>query len=134
MTNGNVELWIQVAAVIVALAGAFGGAYFGAKKSHDLEVQRRKKEEEEKVNDFKESTLLQLLWYASELASNKLALSEISEYEDGLKDLLISLSAGNASTLYYSIPKNKRDDMDIVLKKLSSKEYEEAKDLINKML
>ena len=129
MANGNVELCIQLAAIIVALTAAFGGAYFGAKKSHDLEVQRRQKEEVEKVNDFKGGVLRQLKWSASVLS-----LEEIEEERDRLENFLISLRFGDASALYYKIPKEERKGIDSVLDLLLSKDYGDAKDKIESLI
>lgn len=129
MANGNVELCIQLAAIIVALTAAFGGAYFGAKKSHDLEVQRRQKEEVEKVNDFKGGVLRQLKWYASVLP-----IEEIDEEKDRLENFLISLRFGDASALYYKIPKEERKGIDSVLDLLLSKDYGDAKDKIESLI
>lgn len=125
MVNGNIELWLQVVAIIVGLTGAvvaaFVGAYYGAKKSHDLEVQQRQEEEKEKVNDFEEATLRQLKWYASVLLKK-----ENREDRDRLENLLISLRFGDASALYYKIPKEKREKIDSVLDLLFSEKYSEA--------
>ena len=129
MANGNVELYIQLAAIIVALTAAFGGAYFGAKKSHDLEVQRRQKEEVKKVNDFKGGVLRQLKWYASVLPIEK-----IDEERDRLENFLISLRFGDASALYYKIPKEERKGIDSVLELLLSKDYGDAKDKIESLI
>ena len=133
MANGNVELWIQVAAIIVGLAGAvtaaFGGAYFGAKKSHDLEVQRRQKEEKEKVNDFKEGILRQLKWYASVLS-----IEEIEEEKDRLENFLMSLKFGDASALYYKIPKETRKKINSVLNLLFDKEYNDAESKLKSLI
>lgn len=129
MANGNVELCIQLAAIIVALTAAFGGAYFGAKKSHDLEVQRRQKEEVKKVNDFKGGVLRQLKWYASVLP-----IEEIDEERDRLENFLISLRFGDASALYYKIPKEERKGIDSVLDLLLSKDYGDAKDKIESLI
>ena len=129
MANGNVELCIQLAAIIVALTAAFGGAYFGAKKSHDLEVQRRQKKEVEKVNDFKGGVLRQLKWYASVLP-----IEEIDEEKDRLENFLISLRFGDASALYYKIPKEERKGIDSVLDLLLSKDYGDAKDKIESLI
>ena len=129
MANGNVELCIQLAAIIVALTAAFGGAYFGAKKSHDLEVQRRQKEEVEKVNDFKGGVLRQLKWYASVLP-----IEEIDEEKDRLENFLISLRFGDASALYYKIPKEQRKGIESVLDLLLSKDYGDAKDKIESLI
>lgn len=129
----NIELWLKVVAIIVgfagALAAAFGSAYLGAKKSHDLEVQQRQKEEEGKVKEFKEATLRQLKWYAS-LLSKK----EIKEERNKLENLLISLRFGEASDLYYKIPKEERKVIDTVLNLLYSKEYNNAENKIDLLL
>lgn len=133
MANGNVELWVQVAAIIVGLAGAlvaaFGGAYRGAKRSHDLEVQRRQKEEEKKVKDFKERILRRLMWYALVLSGE-----EIEEHREQLIYLLRSIEFGDASTLYYKILDEKRREIDLVLDLLLSKKYSDAKDKIESLL
>lgn len=129
----NIELWLKVVAIIVgfagALAAAFGSAYIGAKKSHDLEVQQRQKEEEGKVKEFKEATLRQLKWYAS-LLSKK----EIKEERNKLENLLISLRFGEASDLYYKIPKEERKEIDTVLNLLYSREYNNAENKIDLLL
>ena len=133
MANGNVELWIQVAAIIVGLAGAvtaaFGGAYLGAKRSHDLEVQRREKEEKEKVNDFKERILRKLKHNAYVLAER-----EIEKYRTQTENLIESLEFGNASTFYYRIPKEEREEIDPVLDLLFYGKYDEAKDKLESLV
>lgn len=60
MANGNVELWIPVATIIAA----FAGAGFGAGISYYLEMGRRRKDEERSVNAFKERILRRLMCYA----------------------------------------------------------------------
>lgn len=133
MANGNVELWVQVAAIIVgllgALAGGFASAYFGSKKIHDLEVQQRQTEEAEEVKDFKEATLRRLKLYASILSEEK-----IVKYDDLLEKLLVSLRFGDASTLYYKIPKEERKEIDSVLDLLFSEEYAKAKDKLEALV
>ena len=133
MANENVELWIQVIAIIVGLAGAlaaaFGGAYFGAKKIHALEMQQRQKEEEEKAEAFKEVTLRKL-WEFASLLSEK----EIGKERERLENLITSLRSGDASALYYRISKEKRKEIDSVLNLLSLKEYSEAKDKIESLI
>lgn len=117
MVNVNLELWIHVAAIIAA----FIGAAFGAWLSHYLEMQRKQKEEEKEVEDFKEVTLRRLKLYASILSEEK-----IVKYEDLLEKLLVSLRFGDASTLYYKIPKEERKEIDPVLDLLFSEQYGEA--------
>ena len=63
MANGNVELWIQVATIIAA----FAGAGFGAGISYYLEMGRRRKDEERSVNAFKERILRRLMCYTLEV-------------------------------------------------------------------
>jgi hypothetical protein len=133
MANGNVELWIEVAAIIVglvgALAGGFASAYFGSKKIHALEAQQRQMEETEKVRDFEEATLRRLKWYASVLSKK-----EIKEERDKLENLLTSLRFGDASDLYYKISKEERKEIDTVLNLLYSCEYSNAKNKIDLLL
>lgn len=130
MVNGNVELWIHVAAIIAA----FSGAAFGAGISYYLEVQRRRKEEEERVEIFKKETLYKLLEYTSELASNKLAVSEINEYEDRLKNLLLSLKFGDISAFYYKMDEGDREKINTIFELLFSRKYKETKDELKLLL
>lgn len=131
MANGNVELWIHVAAIIAA----FSGAAFGAGISYYLEMRRRRKEEKERDENFKKETLYKLLEYTSELASNKLALDKIKEYKRHLNDLSLSLKFGDGSAFYYKMSEDEREKINSIFNKLLfSKNYKEAKDELESLL
>ena len=125
MVNGNVGLWIQVVTIIVSFVS--GG--FVALISHYLAERRRLKEKEERIKDFKERILRKLKHNAYVLAER-----EIEKYRTQTENLIESLEFGDASTFYYKIPKEEREEIGNVLDLLFYEKYGEAKDKLESLV
>ena len=108
---------------------SFVSGCFVALISHYLAERRRMKEEEERIKDFKERILRQLKRNAYVLSKK-----EIGKYINQTEDLIDSLEFGDASTFYYKIPKEEREEIDIVLDLLFDEKYNEAKDKLGSLV